>query len=178
MTTAELFDLFLQFCALSVVAVGGALATASDMHRYMVDDKQWLTHTQFADSISLAQVAPGPNILFVTVLGMQAAGVAGALATTIGILLPSSVIVFFGYRVRAKYQHTSAVKALGVGLAPLALGLIASTGLTLTQAAQQDALLWILVAAAVVFSVATRYNPLWVIAAGAIFGVLREAVKP
>jgi chromate transporter len=176
MAQIDLLDLFLRFCTLSLVSVGGALATASDMHRYMVDDKHWLTAGQFADSISLAQIAPGPNILFVTVLGIQAAGFWGAIATTIGILLPSSILVLLGYRVRTKYQQTDLIKALGTGLAPLALGLIASTGLTLAQTAHRDFLLWALVIGATIVSVKTKINPLWILAFGALVGIAREGL--
>jgi chromate transporter len=177
MSQADIIDLFLRFCALSLVAVGGALATASDMHRYLVEDKHWLSASQFADSVSLAQVAPGPNILFVTVLGIQAAGFWGAVATTVGILLPSSVVVLCGYRLRKKYEHTDAIKALGIGLAPLALGLIASTGLTLAQSAHADVLLWVLLISAVVASVFFKVNPLWLLAGAAVIGIAREAMQ-
>jgi chromate transporter len=175
MNHTELLELFVKFCTLSLVAVGGALATAGDMFRFMVDEKQWLNAGQFADSVSLAQIAPGPNILFVTVLGLQAGGISGAIAATLGILLPSSVLVLAGYRVRTKYQHTDLVKALGIGLAPLALGLIGSTGLTLAGSAHRDPILIGLLIVAVLLSVKTKMNPLWILAIGAVVGILKEA---
>ena len=78
MTAAELFGLFGHFLLLSLLAVGGAIATAPDMHRYMVTDHHWLTDAQFTSSIAIAQAAPGPNLLFVAVLGWNAAGPWGA----------------------------------------------------------------------------------------------------
>ena len=73
MSQADLLALFVHFASLSPLAIGGALGTSPEMHRYLVDERGWLSHTQFVDSIALAQAAPGPNILFVTLLGWPAA---------------------------------------------------------------------------------------------------------
>jgi hypothetical protein len=84
MTVMDFVDLFLHFALLSLLSVGGALATSPEMHRFLVDGRGWLDHRQFTDAIALAQAAPGPNILFVTLLGWQTAGWQGALVTTSG----------------------------------------------------------------------------------------------
>ena len=71
-------ELHLHFCMLSLLAVGGALAIVPEMHRYLVNDLQLLSETAFSQSVTLAQIAPGPNILLVGVMGwnigLQAAG--------------------------------------------------------------------------------------------------------
>ena len=77
---------------LSLLAVGGAITTAPDMHRYIVGEHHWITDAQFSASIAIAQAAPGPNVLFVAVLGWNVAGPLGALATMVGILLPSTAL--------------------------------------------------------------------------------------
>jgi chromate transporter len=59
------FDLFLHYLSLSLLSVGGAISTAPDMHRFLVDKQHWLTDAQFNASIAIAQAAPGPNVLFV-----------------------------------------------------------------------------------------------------------------
>ncbi len=97
---ADWLALFSHFLSLSLLAVGGAISTAPDMHRYLVDQRQWLSDSQFSASIAIAQAAPGPNILFVALLGwnagLNAAGLAGArigLALAMaGLLLPSTVL--------------------------------------------------------------------------------------
>jgi chromate transporter len=63
------FDLFAHFAVLSVLGIGGAITTAPEMHRFLVDEKQWLTDASFSSSIALAQSAPGPNVLFVALMG-------------------------------------------------------------------------------------------------------------
>ena len=98
MTHADALDLFLRFAALSLLAVGGALGTAPEMRRFLVDERHWISGVQFTDSIAIAQAAPGPNILFVTLLGWQAGGALGAFAATAGLMLPSSVVTWSAWR--------------------------------------------------------------------------------
>ena len=127
MSGAELGALFLHFLSISVFATGGALALASDMHRYVVDEHAYISHTQFVNSIALAQAAPGPNILFVTVMGWQIAGIQGALATTFGLSLPALVFPMLVSRLGRMAQFDRLLQALKRGLGPVAMGLMAST---------------------------------------------------
>ncbi len=127
MNTDELLALFAHYLSLSVFATGGAMALASDMHRYVVDEHAYITHTQFVNSIALAQAAPGPNILFVTVMGWQIAGLPGALATTLGLSLPALVFPVIVSRLGRLAQFGRLLKALQRGLGPVAIGLMAST---------------------------------------------------
>ena len=69
LSAADWFGFFTQFAMLSLLSVGGAITTAPDMHRYLVTEQHWLTESQFTSCISLAQAAPGPNVLFVALMG-------------------------------------------------------------------------------------------------------------
>ena len=62
MHPADWFDLFVHYLSLSLLAVGGAITTAPDMHRYLVDQQHWMTESQFTAAITLAQAAPGPDL--------------------------------------------------------------------------------------------------------------------
>ena len=135
MSRADLFALFLHFLSLSVFATGGAISLASDMHRYVVDQHGYITHTDFVNSIALAQAAPGPNILFVTVMGWQIAGVWGALATTVGLSLPALVFPFIVSRLGRRAAFERAMYAMQLGLGPVAIGLMASTCFLLVREA-------------------------------------------
>jgi chromate transporter len=68
-SAADWFALLAHFMSLSLLAIGGAITTAPEMHSYLVNDKAWLTDSQFTSSIALAQAAPGPNVLFIALLG-------------------------------------------------------------------------------------------------------------
>lgn len=169
MSAAELWALFLHFLSLSVFATGGAIALASDMHHYVVDQHGLITHTQFVNSIALAQVAPGPNIMFVTVMGWQVAGLRGALATTVGLALPALVFPFIVSRLGRRAQFERALKALQRGLGPVAIGLMASTCWLLVREAPG---VWkgaAIIAATIVLLTVTRLPPvLLIFAAGAL----------
>lgn len=127
MSGHDLLALFAHFLSLSIFATGGAMALASDMHRYVVDEHHYISHTEFVNSIALAQAAPGPNILFVTVMGWQIAGLPGALATTLGLSMPALIFPVLVSRASRLAQFDRFIKALQQGLGPVALGLMAST---------------------------------------------------
>ena len=64
--------------------MGGAITTAPDMQRWLVGEHGWISDAQFTTSVAIAQAAPGPNMLFVAVIGWKVAGVAGVVATLAG----------------------------------------------------------------------------------------------
>ncbi len=172
MSGAELLAMFGHFAMLSAIAIGGALSMSPEMHRYLVDSRGWLSHQQFTDSITLAQAAPGPNVLFVTLIGWQAAGALGAVVATVGIMLPSSLITYYANRWTTSRDDSRAVRAIRLGLSPIAIGFTLSAGWII---AVNNDVRWPLVlvtVATVVVVMRSRLNPLWLIAAGALLGIL------
>jgi chromate transporter len=173
MNPSMLTDLFLHFGMLSLLSIGGVLATAPEMNRYLVGERGWMSGDEFTGSIALAQAAPGPNMLFVTLLGWQAAGLPGALAATVGTLLPSSLLALFGGRWVRSHEAAPLVVALRLGLSPIAIGLTAAAGWVVAAgAAGGDWRSWALTAAAAAVMLGTRINLLWVIGGGAALGAL------
>ncbi len=170
MSAAELWGLFNHFLMLSLLAVGGAITTAPDMHRFLVTEHHWLTDAQFNASIAIAQAAPGPNVLFVAVLGWNTAGAWGAFATMAGILLPSTVVSLWATRWAAKHRESRGVRAFTSGMAPITLGLIVATGWLLTAPTHGHAVSMALVAATVVLTLRTKISPMWLVAGGALVG--------
>jgi chromate transporter len=168
--TPELLALFAHFLVLSLLAVGGAITTAPDMHRYLVTDQRWITDSQFTASVALAQAAPGPNVLFVAVLGWNVAGPLGAMATLLGIMLPSTTLALWAARWGAKRRHTLAVRAFTAGLAPLTIGLLLATGWVLTDPVRGHWELLALVAVTVVVMLRSAASPVWMVAAGMLAG--------
>jgi chromate transporter len=172
---ADLAELLVRFLLLSMLSIGGAITVAPEMHRFVVDQRGWLDDASFTASISLAQAAPGPNILFVTLIGWNAAGPAGALATTVGIMLPSSLLAVAASRWAERHQARPGVQAFRTGMAPITVGLLLATGWLLAEPNVGDPLLLGLTAVTALLVWKTRVNPLWLIAAGGLAGVLRGA---
>lgn len=185
------FGLFTHFLALSLLAVGGAITVAPDMHRYLVTEQAWLTDAQFTASIALSQAAPGPNVLFVALLGFNvglnagggpAAGLAawglgllGVLVTMVAILLPSSVLTYSATRWAHHNRELRAVRAFKAGMAPIVIALLIATGWLLSAAHDQPARdwrLWLLTAVATVVVWRTKVHLLWLIGVGGILGAL------
>jgi chromate transporter len=171
MTFAEALPLFGHFLVLSLLAIGGAIVVAPEMHRLMVGQMQVLTDAQFNASIAIGQAAPGPNVLFVAVLGYQAAGLTGAALTLAGIMLPSTLMAVGAARWVHARQDRLAIRAFKAGVAPITIALLAATGWILT-AQHPTAPVIALTAATALLAWRTRIHVLWLIAAGAVAGAL------
>lgn len=172
MMLPDLLALATHFLTLSVLAVGGAMSMASDMQRFMVDERGWISNEQFTQSIVLAQTAPGPNVLFVALLGWEAAGLVGALITITSIMLPASVIVLLANRWRSANLESRLVRSIRLGLSPVAIGLTFASGWVIAERTVSSLPLALLAIAAMLVLMLTRINPLWVIALGALVGAL------
>jgi chromate transporter len=173
---ADWLSLLTHFLMLSLLAVGGAITTAPDMHRFVVRDQGWLSDAQFTGSVALAQAAPGPNVLFVAVIGFNVAGLAGVLATVIGTLLPSTALALTAGRYSEKHRSSRAVRAFTTGMAPLTIGLLLASGWILLEPARAHIdTRWqaaALVLVTVITTVRSKIGPLWLIGLGALAGVL------
>jgi len=170
LSAADMAALFGHFLLLSLLSIGGAIATAPDMHRFLVQEHRWIGDAQFTSSIALAQAAPGPNLLFVPVLGWNVAGAWGLAAAMVGILLPSSLLTYTAARWGRTRRESLAVRAFTHGMAPLTMGMLLSTGWVLSQPFRHSLGATLLVLATVAVMARTRLNPLWLIGAGAVAG--------
>ena len=175
LTWSELLQLAGHFALLSLLAVGGAITLASEMQRYLVVERGWIDALEFNASIAIAQAAPGPNILFVALMGWSVAGPLGMVATMAGIMVPSSILTFMVGRLRHARRDALAVQAFSVGLAPLTIGLLMATGWVLALPLAAHPLSLLLVPATIVFMLKTQRSPLWMIAVGAAVGALGGA---
>lgn len=176
MSATQLLDLFLHFLALSLLAIGGAITTAPEMQRYLVTQQHWLSDTEFTNSVALAQAAPGPNILFVAVLGWNVAGALGAFAALAGIMLPSTTLVMLATRWAREHKQTLGVRAFTAGMAPLTLGLLIATGWLLATpylALPEHRLPTLaLIAATLLLTLRTRIGLVWIVLGGGVLGAL------
>ena len=176
MNHVDLSALFLHFMMLSLLAIGGAISTAPEMHRFLVSDHGWLTETQFTTSIAIAQAAPGPNVLFVAVLGWNVAGFTGALVTMAGTLIPSTTLALTATRWARANKDSIGVRAFTVGMTPLTLGLIIATGWLLAapyvRVPEHRWATLALIAATLALTMKTRLGLVWMVLGGGVLGAL------
>jgi chromate transporter len=181
MNWSDWLHLFAHFASLSLLAVGGAITTAPDMHRFLVEQQHWLTDSQFNASITIAQAAPGPNVLFIALMGwnvglnagsMQTALI-GVLVSMIGILVPSSTLTYLASRWSHENRELRAVRAFKQGMAPIVIALLIATGWILASAhgdPARDWPLWLITVITTLVVWRTRLHLLWLLAAGAALG--------
>lgn len=178
---ADWVDLFLHFMSLSLLAVGGAITTAPDMHRYLVDSRHWLSDAQFSASVAIAQAAPGPNVLFVALIGWNVGLNAGGLESAtlglilamLGIMLPSTTLTYLAAAWGHRNRELRAVRAFKQGMAPIVISLLISTGWVLATGTRYDLTrwpLWLLTGATALVVWRTRVHLLWLLGAGAALG--------
>lgn len=177
---SDWLTLFAHFLLLSLMSVGGAISTSSEMHRFLVEQHHWLSQAQFNGSIALAQAAPGPNVLFVALMGwhvgMNAGGypaaLLGVLVTMVGILTPSTVLTYSAARWGHRNRELRTVRAFKQGMAPVVVALLASTAWIMASSTSRpgDWPLWLLAVASGLIIWRTRLHLLWLLAAGALLG--------
>jgi chromate transporter len=167
---ADWWALLAHFLAMSMLAIGGAVAVAPEIHRYVVEQRGWIDDTQFSAAIALAQASPGPNLLFVPVIGYAVAGFGGAAVALLGMLIPSTTLALAATRWGSTRRDSRGVRAFVAGMAPITIGLVLSTGLVLAQPMADMPGAWLLIGATVALSLATRISPVWLIVAGAAAG--------
>lgn len=167
---AMLLPLVLHFLALSLIAFGGAGALTPEIYRVVVDQQHWLTEREFVELFAIGQASPGPNVLFITLIGWRVAGVPGALATTLAMTVPGSVLTYFVARLWQRFRDHPLRQRVQQVLVPLAVGLVACTAWTMIRLVDHSLAAVAVTAGSTVFALRTKRNPLWVIAAGAGLG--------
>ncbi|QEM69003.1 chromate transporter [Geobacter sp. FeAm09] len=164
-------EIVLQFGMLSLVAFGGAGAVLPELHRLAVVTHHWMSDATFAHLVAISQATPGPNAIIVTLIGWHVAGLAGALAATIAMCGPSSLLIYVLMRFWEKIHGTRWQLVIQAGIAPLAIGLVLASGCIITRGADTSRGAYALTAATVLVVLNTRRNPLWLIGAGALLGL-------
>lgn len=173
---SDLWALVAGFLGISLLSVGGGVAALPEMHRLMVENHGWMDDLAFSKRYALAQAAPGPNVMVVGLFGWHVAGLTGMFAAMLAMCGPTSILAYAFCRLRGHLQGAMAMRVFERGMVPIAVGLIAASGLLLAQGAAfgtGGAPLAIAISvASTLFVWRSRFSPLWVLAAGAALGAI------
>jgi chromate transporter len=169
------WDLLVFFLKLSLVAVGGANAAVPEMHREVVELRGWMSDATFSQGYALASAAPGPNVLFVAVIGWHVAGWQGLVASLFGFLGPTFILAWAVAMLTQRLAGDPRLAALRAGLVPVAIGLIVATGLVTGVAAARGTgvevgVAVLITAGAALFTWKSRFSPIWALGAGGVIG--------
>jgi chromate transporter len=155
-----LLRIAIDFSLLSLVAIGGANAIVPEMHRQLVDVSHWLTDAEFVNLFAIGQVAPGPNIMVLGLVGWRMAGLSGMGVAMLAALGPTCLLSWIMGRFVARYGRAAWFDSVKQGLAPVAIGLIMASGLVMARAADHDILTVIATVATAAVAYFTSINPL------------------
>jgi chromate transporter len=165
-----------EFAKLGVVVFGSGYVLAAFLRSDLVDHLHWLSTRQVLDAVAAGQVTPGPVFSTATFVGYLLGGVPTALVATAGIFLPSFVMVAVMERLVGRVRGSRLLRPALDGITVAALGLMAGVTVDLGRAAIGDVLTAVLAAGALAALLRWRPNPVWLVAAGAVVGVVHALV--
>jgi chromate transporter len=169
---SPLVAIALRFTVLSLIAVGGVTTIIPEVHRIAVEVHHWVTDEEFTQMFVIARAAPGPNMLLVALIGWQVGGLPGALVATAAMCLPSCTLTYLVARAWQRFRGARWRAAVEAGLAPITIGLVLATGWLVARGAQAGWTAYAVTAASAVLALATRINPIWLLGAAGVLGLL------
>ena len=164
----SLLPLLAVFAQLSLATVGGGQAVVADIQRQVVDVHHWMTGTQFVSDFAISRMAPGPGSLLATLIGWQVAGFWGAVVATLGLFGPTAFLIYGVAHLWTRSQGARWQFALAGGLRPVAAGMILAAVYVLLQNLDGGWPARLIAFASTAALMATRINPLLLLACGAV----------
>jgi len=158
------------FGMLSVLAVGGGLAVLPEMKNLTVEQYHWVTADQFVDFYSLGQMAPGPNMVMVTLIGYKVAGLVGAISVLVAFFLPASILTFGANRLWHRLSAWPWRESIRRGLGPVTVGLMLAGVISIGKVAIDVVGAAVLAVVVAMLVLTTRINPALLILGSAIVG--------
>lgn len=166
-----LVSLAIIFAQLSLLAFGGGITILPEMQRQVVEVQHWLSAREFTDMFALAQAAPGPNMMVVTIIGWHVAGWQGVLVASLAKFGPSSIVTGLVLGLWQRFKDRPWRRVVQAGLVPITVGLVAASALLITRASVHEWSLGLITAAVALVTWRTRVHPLWLLAGGALVGL-------
>lgn len=169
-----LLDLLISFFKIGAFSFGGGYAMLPLIQEEVITLNRWITLTEFIDILAIAEMTPGPMAInSATFLGYKVAGFLGSAVATLGVVLPSFIVMSLIFHFIFKFKNTPYVEWILKGIRPVVLGLIAAAAVSVARSTFVD-IPSVLIAAFLFYLVAFRnFNPvLALVLAGAIGAVI------
>ncbi len=182
-------ELFWSFFQIGLFSIGGGYAAMPLIEEQAVDIHSWLSMTQFADIMAIAEMTPGPiAINSATFVGIQVAGIPGAIIATLGCVFPSCVIVMTLAYIYYRFRGLNIIQGVLAGLRPAVIAMIASAGIslfilavygqrTLPENLASFDIIAVLIFAAGFFAIRKwKISPLWIMAGSGVAGIILYSI--
>jgi chromate transporter len=162
-----LWTLFIVFVPMSFLAIGGGASILAPIHHQAVEVYGWISQREFVDMFAISRAAPGPGSLIVVLIGLKAAGIAGAAVSFAAMFAPSCLAVHIAARYWQRAARSAWRALVERALAPVAVGLTFASGLALMRGTEHGWMPWgITIVSTALFSL-TEINPILLLAVGA-----------
>ncbi|OMQ27007.1 chromate transporter [Serratia oryzae] len=169
---AIFISLAIIFGQLSLMALGGGFTILPEMQRQVVDVHHWMTAQEFSALFAMAQAAPGPNMMIVPLIGWHVAGWGGLLVSAVANFAPSSLLTVLVMKAWKRFKDRPWRQKVQAGLVPVTVGLVVASGILITEASVTNWRLALLTLLATLLGMHKRLHPLWILAGGALLGLL------
>lgn len=174
----EYASLFWAFLKLGLFTIGGGMAMIPQMQQIAVDEHGWLTKEEIVDCIAVSQSLPGIiAVNMATFIGRKLYGVKGAITATVGVALPSFVIISLAVLALGAIGDNPWLAGAFLGVKAAICGLILVSAIRLGKQILRTPLQWILMIGALIAIGFFGINAVWVILAAALIGIIRGAVR-
>ena len=167
-----LLKLFLVFAGMSVMLFGGGYVFIPIIQEIVVGGHRWVTQKEFIDGVAMSQVTPGPIMVSAAFIGYKVAGLAGALAATVGIFTPPALVMLASARVLERIKRSAAIKAALRGVRPAVIGMIFAAAVVVGKTAAPVWLSGAIFAAALFALLRLRLEAVWIIPTAGLLGLL------
>ena len=174
----EYFELFFSFCYIGLFMFGGGYAMLPLLEHVIVDKKKWLTHEEILDLYALAQCTPGVvAVNTATKTGYKIKGTIGALFATVGVIVPSFIIIVIISMVLKSFSEIEQVSSMLTGIRIAACAMIINTLIKLMKAGIKGWIGVLVFAAAVVLALILKVQPVWIVLMGIFVGIASEKFR-
>ena len=183
-----LLSLMAEFFKTGLFSVGGGLATLPFLYEMSANHPSWFSHADVADMIAISESTPGAiGINMSTYAGFTTAGIPGGILATLGLALPSVIIILIIAKFLEKFRTNRLVEGAFYGLRPASLAMISVAGLNVARVAlvnipafqasgaAGDLFLWKAIALGVALFIAQKklkWHPVIFIAISAVIGIV------
>ena len=160
MNLLGLLFLAVSFATTALVSFGGILVMVPEIHRISVDVYHWASDAEFASAFAVSQMAPGPNIMLMSLIGWRAFGVPGLLVATLAVILPPGIMAVIAGRMELRFSKSAVFNLVRMSLPPIVIGLMMASALITAKIAVDDWIGVFIAAGVAIFVALTKQNPL------------------
>lgn len=170
-------DLFSTFFKIGLFTFGGGYAMISLMQREVVENKKWITSEDMSDMITISESSPGPvSVNVATFVGYKVAGVFGALCSTLGVVVPSFLIIVLLSGVIDVLQDNQIFQNAFFGIRAAVIALILKTFISMYKECPKDIFSYLIMILTLICVLFLDVNPIYLIICSAILGIIYSFV--